>query len=460
MMVAPLGLCWAAALAFAALDGRRRRIGWMAVAVLSIAWVLSLWLTWDVVQHGPRSMVAGDWPAGVGIVLRLDALGALFAALSLGVLLAALVFEVLGGVRSRSFPALVLFLATGLSGLFLTADIFNFYVFFEISMIAAYVLVSYGDERRNFRAAAIFAVVNLLGSTFFLIGIAAIYHLTGRLDMDSVAQRATIAGQAPALLAATIIFVAFSIKLGLFPFHFWLASVYTGTRPAVAAILSGALANVGSYGLIRFGGGLLPRELESATPVLLIIGSLSILYGGLQAISRRSIPQVLAYSTIGQVGYILLALAIGPKAGFSAVILISVLNALNKTLLFLSENLRGRIVGAAFVIGSFSVAGIPPISGFLSKASLIKESVDAGYGWIVALVVVGGLLSMLYMLQIYQRFFWVPETEEEAHHPPSPVDRRILVGLLALLIVAIGVWPQPLLALSDHAAAALAGGGR
>lgn len=460
MMVAPLGLCWAAALALAALDGRRRRVGWAAVAALSIAWVLSLWLTWDVTQHGPRTMVAGDWAPGVGIVLRLDALGALFASLSLGVLLAALVFEVLGGVRSRSFPALVLFLATGLSGLFLTADIFNFYVFFEISMIAAYVLVSYGDERRNFRAAAIFAVVNLLGSTFFLIGIAAIYHLTGRLDMDAVAQRATIAGQAPALLASTIIFVAFSIKLGLFPFHFWLASVYTGTRPAVAAILSGALANIGSYGLIRFGGGLLPRELESATPVLLIIGSLSILYGGLQAISRRSIPQVLAYSSIGQVGYILLALALGPKAGFSAVILISVLNALNKTLLFLSENLRGPIVGAAFVIGSFSVAGIPPISGFLSKASLIRESVDAGYGWIVALIVVGGLLSFLYMLQIYQRFFWMPETEDEAHHPPSPIDRRILVGVLAVLIVAIGVWPQPLLALSDHAAAALAGGGR
>jgi multicomponent Na+:H+ antiporter subunit D len=460
MVVAPLGICWAAALAFAALDGRRKRIGWAASIVLAIAWFISIWLTWDVVQHGPRTMVAGNWEPGIGIVLRLDALGALFATLSLGVLLAALLFEVFGGVRSRSFPALVLFLATGLCGLFLTADIFNFYVFFEISMIAAYVLVGYGEEKRNFRASAIFAIVNLLGSVFFLIGIAAIYHLTGRLDMDAVARRATIAGQAPALLAATIIFVAFSIKLGLFPFHFWLASVYTGTRPAVAAILSGALANIGSYGLIRFGGGLLPRELESATPVLLVIGSLSILYGGVQAISRRSISQVLAYSSIGQVGYILLALAIGPKVGFSAVILISVLNALNKTLLFLSENLRGRLVGMAFVIGAFSVAGIPPTAGFLSKAALIKGAIDAKYAWIVVLVVVGGFLSVFYMMQIYQRTFWIPESEEEAHHPPSPLDRRMLVALLALLILAIGIWPQPLLALSDHAAAALTGGGR
>lgn len=460
MIVAPLGLCWISALLVAAFDGRRRRVGWIAAAVLAVAWLITLWLTWTVVQHGSRTMVTGDWAPGVGIVLRLDALGALFATLSLGVLLAALVFEIMGGVRSRSFPALVLFLATGLSGLFLTADVFNFYVFFEISMIASYVLVSYGEERRNLRAAAIFAIVNLLGSVLFLSGIAAIYHLTGRLDMDAVAQRATIAGETPALLASTIIFVAFSIKLGLFPFHFWLASVYTGTRPAVAAILSGALANIGSYGLIRFGGGLLPRELESATPVLLVIGSLSILYGGLQAISRRSISQVLAYSSIGQVGYILLALAIGPQAGFSAVILISVLNALNKTLLFLSENLRGRAVSAAFIIGSFSVAGLPPVAGYLSKAALIMAAISAGQSWIALLVVIGGLLSFLYMLQIFQRVFWTPEGEDEAHPLPSPRDRRILVTLLAVLIIAIGIWPQPLLALSDHAAMALAGGTR
>ncbi|MGH2549649.1 MAG: complex I subunit 5 family protein, partial [Thermomicrobiales bacterium] len=238
MMIAPLILCWVAAVVWAPLNGRRWRVAWGSVIVLAIAFAVSGWLTWDVVQNGSREMVAGDWPAGIGIVLRLDALGAIFTTLSLGVLLAALIYEAMGGIRSSSFPALILFLGAGLSGIFVTADIFNFYVFFEIAMVSAYILVGYGEERRQFRASVIFVLVNLLGSVFFLIGVAAIYHITGRLDMDGVAVRLTTASEAPVLISATLLFLAFSIKLGIFPFHFWLPSVYTGTRPAVAAVLS------------------------------------------------------------------------------------------------------------------------------------------------------------------------------------------------------------------------------
>ncbi len=453
MMVVPLGLCWICAVIFSPLDGRRPRIGWIAVAILTIATALSGWLTWDVIQNGSRTMVAGDWPAGIGIVLRYDPLGGLFATLSLGVLAATLVYEVLGGVRSQSFPALVLFLAAGLSGIFLTADIFNFYVFFEISMIAAYVLVGYGEDRRQFRSAAIFALVNLLGSVFYLIGVAGVYSITGRLDMDGVAQLLQEAGEAPVLITAALFFIAFSIKLGLFPFHFWLVSVYTGTRPAVAAMLSGALANIGSYGLIRFGGGILPRELAYAEPALIVLGALSIVYGGLQAVSRRDIPQVLAYSSIGQVGYIMVALALGPKVGFSAVILFSVVNALNKTTLFLGEQLRGKLAGGILFIGGLSVAGIPPVAGFFGKASLIRAALADDRPWLVGLIVLGGALSLLYMIQPFIRIFWA-DPEHESEHP-SPIDRRVFVFGLAVLLVVIGIWPQPLLSLSDHAAAVL-----
>jgi multicomponent Na+:H+ antiporter subunit D len=349
----------------------------------------------------------------------------------------------------------VLFLGAGLTGIFITADIFNFYVFFEISMIAAYILVGYGEDRRQFRSAAIFALVNLLGSVFYLIGVAAIYSITGRLDMDGVAQLLTAASETPVILAATMFFVAFSIKLGLFPFHFWLVSVYTGTRPAVAALLSGALANIGSYGLIRFGGNILPRELAYAEPVLIALGAMSVIYGGIQAIARREIPQVLAYSSIGQVGYIMIALALGPKVGFSAVILFAVTNALNKTVLFLGEQLRGRLAGAIFFIGGLSVAGIPPVAGFFGKTSLIRAALDDDRPWLVALIVAGGALSLIYMMQPYIRIFWA-DPEHEGEHP-SPVNRRVFVGVLAAFLLMIGIWPQPLLALSDHAASVLVG---
>ena len=223
----------------------------------------------------------------------------------------------------------------------------------------------------------------------------------------------------------------------------------------MAAILSGALANIGSYGLIRFGGDILPRELTYAEPALLVLGTLSILYGGMQAISRRDIPQVLAYSSIGQVGYIMIALALGPKVGFSAVILFAVVNSLNKTVLFLGEQLRGRLAGAILFIGGFSVAGIPPVVGFFGKTSLIQAALEDDRPWLVALIVAGGALSLIYMMQPFIRIFWV-DPEHEGEHP-SPVDRRVFVFGLAVLLVMMGIWPQPLLSLSDHAASVLVG---
>jgi multicomponent Na+:H+ antiporter subunit D len=451
----PLLIPWTAAVILATRDGRRSATGWLAVAALAATTVASLYLAWDVNRNGTIAMVTGSWPVGVGINLRADMLDLTFLLLSLGVLLVSLIFEVLAGVRSRSFPALVLFLATGLNGVFLTADAFNFYVFFEIAMIAAYVLTSYGEEPRQLRSATIFTVVNLLGSAFFLIGIASLYHVTGRLDMVGIETRITIFEPDAVILSAVLIFIAFSVKLGIFPFHFWLPAVYTGTRPAVAAILSGAVANIGSYGLLRFGGQILPEQLALGTPVLFILGIASIIYGSLQAISRRTLNEVLAYSSIGQVGFILVALAIGGEASYAAAVLFAIVNAVNKTLLFLCENLRGWLTGFAFVIGALSVAGVPPAGGFLGKAGLFEVAVEDHNWSIVALVVAGSALSFVYMFQAYQRRFWAAETEERESLAPSPWRVRAVVVGLALLTLGIGFWPEPALWVSEQAAASL-----
>lgn len=452
MIVLPLGILWVAAVAIALLDGRRRWVGAAAVAALAAGLVALIWLTSTVLREGPVATIAGGWPVGVGIALRADALGVLFAVLSLGVLLVALTYEVLGTVRTRTFPALVLFLATGLTGVFLTGDAFNFYVFFEIAMISAYVLTGYGERSRQLRAAMIFAVVNLLGSVIFLIAVAALYHVTGTLDMRGIASRIRIVEENPAIITATLLFVAFGVKLGLFPFHFWLPAVYTGTRPAVAAILSGALANIGSYGLLRFGADILTREVALGAPVLLLVGTTSAIYGALQAISRHNADEVLAYSAIGQVGYVMIALSIGGPVGYGAVVLYAVINSLNKTLLFLAAGLRGWLVGAAFVIGAFSVVGIPPGAGFFGKAALFRAGLAAENGVtaiaVVGLVFLGGALSFVYMFQIYQRRYWAPHA---ASGPPSLLARRLLVMAIAALIVAVGIWPEPLLALSERA---------
>jgi multicomponent Na+:H+ antiporter subunit D len=458
LVAAPVVLPWVAAPLVALADGRRRVVGLAAGAVLVATLALTGVLTAAVLTDGPRQVVGGDWPPGVGIVLRADALGCVFALTSLIVLVAVLLQEAATGARTREFPALVLLMAAGLNGLFLTGDIFNFYVFFELSMIAAYVLTLYGGARRESAGALIFATVNLLGSFVFLLGVAAIYHVTGTLEMTVVADELARADPAASLMIAVTAFVAFGVKLGLFPFHYWLPPVYTSADPAVAAALSGALANIGAYGLLRFGGGLLGGELRFAAEVVIAIGVASILYGGLQAVSRRRAEEVVAYSAIGQVGYVLVALGVGGPVGYSAAVLYSVVNALNKALLFLATGLRGWLVGAAFAIGAFSVIGLPPFAGFLGKVALFRAAVEEDSVALVALIFLGGALSFVYMLQAYQHEFWAGRRDSGDEASPR-IARAVLVAAAAL-VLALGVWPEPLVAVSEEAAAALPGGAR
>jgi multicomponent Na+:H+ antiporter subunit D len=449
VLVLPLALAWFGAVVLAFLDGRRRWVGWLAVACVGGNVAALAVLGARVVESGPQELVTGGWAPGIGITLQADELGVLFAVLSSGVLFVSLLYEVLGGVRSRTFPALVVFMAAGLTGLFLTGDLFNFFVFFELSMIPAYVLSVYGEERHQIGAAFIFAVVNLLGSFLFLISVAATYHVTGTLEMSTVAERLADVEPNSVILIAVTIFVAFGIKLGLFPFHFWLPPIYAGASPVVAAILSGALANIGAYGLLRFGAALLPKELELGADVLVVLGAASILYGALQALSRRATGEVLAYSAIGQAGYIILALAIGGRVGFYAAVLYAVVNSLNKALLFLAAGLRGWLVGAAFVVGAFSVAGIPPSAGFFGKVAVFQAAVAEESVTLLALIVLGGALSFVYMFQIYQHDHW---RQEASPAETSPAALRAVTLALAVLVLAVGVWPEPILAVSLGAA--------
>lgn len=444
---------WAAGLLLLLADGRLRIVGWLAVAALVASLAAQVVLTATVLGDGPVRVVTGDWPAGVGITLRADALGVLFALLSTVALLAATVHEVLEGVRERVFPGMVVLLAAGLTGTFLTGDLFNFYVFFELSMTASYVLATYGGRRRELGAALVFTTVNLLGTFVFVLSVAGVYHVTGSLDMAIIGERMREVDPDTGILVAAGFFVAFSVKLGLFPFHYWLPTVYVGSRPAVAAILSGGLANIGAYGVLRFGGEMLPRELELAAIAMIVVGCASILYGGLLAVSRRTTAEMLAYSAIGQVGYILVAIGIGGPVGFAAAILYAVINALNKTLLFLTARMRGALVGAAFVVGALSVAGVPPAGGFIGKVQLFHAA--AGAPALIALIFLGGLLSFVYVFQIYQYDFWRGERRGRRSGWPQ----QAVVAVLALAVLAAGVWPEPLLALSRDAARALPGAG-
>ncbi|CAN5746029.1 proton-conducting transporter membrane subunit [soil metagenome] len=454
-----IGITWIFGAALAMLDGRRTSVGILALTGLGASFVSVVLLGIKVLQEGTVVFIAGNWPVGLGIALRADMLGVTFAVVSSGVVFVSLLYEVMLGVRSRTFPALVLFLNTGLVGIFLTGDMFNFYVFFEIAMTAAYVLTGYREQDYQVRAAFIFAIVNLLGSVIFLIGVAALYHITGTLDMQIAAERVLETGANPTVIIATAIFVAFGLKIGLFPFHFWLPAVYVGSHAPVAAILSGAVANIGSYGLLRFGGYILPDQLAFGTPVLLTLGTASIIYGAHQAVSRRSPVEVMAYSAIGQAGYILIGIAIGGPVGYAAAVIYAVVNSLNKLLIFLATGLRGWMVGAAFAIGAFSIAGVPPAAGFLSKLALFRAAIVtgslAGSVALVALIFIGGALSFIYSFQIYQSIYLKPGRMDRGKSTPAAA--RVLVVGLAAFLLALGLYPEPLLYVGAQAAQVLVG---
>jgi multicomponent Na+:H+ antiporter subunit D len=300
-----------------------------------------------------------------------------------------------------------------------------------------------------------FTVVNLLGSVFFLGGVTGLYHVTGTLDMEMLATRIDTVEPASVIMIAVLIFVAFSLKLGLFPFHFWLPAVYRGIRPVSAAILSGVLANIGSYGLIRFGADILPAELQFGAPVMLTLGMASVLYGALLAISRSNEREVLAYSSISQAGYILIALSVGGAIGLAATILYSVINALNKSLLFLTSGLHGPSASVAFAIGAFSVAGVPPAVGFFGKAALFQSGTAVDSLAFVSLVFLGSALSFVYMFRTFQRSFWAAPTEEKK---PDLSPRRFVVLVLAGAVLFLGLWPESLIAAANLAATSLTGG--
>lgn len=443
---------WVVGVVLIVFDGRRATVRWAAVVAL-IATLAALGsLAGQVLTNGPVEVTTGNWPLGVGITLRADALGVTFALLSVAMLTAAVLHQALDDASEREFPGLVLLLAAGLNGTFLTGDIFNFYVFFELALAVSYVLVVSGRSSRVLGAGLVFTAVNVLGTFVFLLSVASVYRVTGTLDMVRISERMASADPNAAILIAVGFFVAFSVKLGLFPFHFWLPTVYTAARPAVAAILSGSLANIGAYGLLRFGGELLPRELELAAGALIAIGCASIVYGGVLAVSRRTGTEMLAYSAIGQVGYVLVAIGIGGPVGFAAAILYTIVNATNKTMLFLTTRMRGVVVSGLFALGALSIAGVPPAAGFIGKLEVFQAVV--GQPALVAVAVLGSLLSFVYAFQIYQFEHWRTDGTEA---PRSNAWRYHVVPVaLGVAILAIGLWPEPLVALTDAAAAVLA----
>lgn len=470
----------------------RARPGWSAaLSVLGAVALTAVGVRLVTLAAGGTVLVAqmGGWPAPFGITLAVDRLSAAMVAVT-GIIGLATVLQGLG--RGGDFHLLVHGLLAGVSGAFVTADVFNLYVWFEVLLMASFALMALGGGRRRLAGALNYMVLNLLAAFVFLLAAGLLYGTTGTLNLAELALLFR-QGQAPgsATVAVALLLFGFAAKAALFPVFGWLPASYHVPWPAVSALFAGLLTKVGVYALIRVVTLLWP-EPGPVHQVLLWIACATMLVGVLGAAAQNEVRRVLSFHIVSQVGYMVLGLAVGTPLAIAGAVFYVIHHILVKANLFFVGGLAARMAGSErlpamgglyerapalallFAVPALSLAGMPPLSGFWAKLFLVKATLDQGLWWAAAAALLTGLFTLLSMAKIWNEAFLKPQPGEgvEFGSPPSPpggsaagtgasapAESRPLGALpvwgpmaaLALLTLLIGLGAGPVL---DYAAAA------
>lgn len=464
-IIAPILLPMAAGILmlFAARGGLRlqRTLGLFSVLATLL---VSILLLEQAATGAIATYELGNWRPPFGIVLVLDRLSALMLLLTGGLALAALVYAIRGAdARGRNFHALFQFQIFGLNGAFLTGDLFNLFVFFEILLIASYGLLLHGGGARRVKAGLHYVVLNLIGSTFFLFAVGTLYGLLGTLNMADLALRVAEAPAEQAAVlraAALVLLVVFGLKAALLPLGFWLPAAYAETTAPVAALFA-VMTKVGVYAIVRvysliFGAeaGYLALVAESW---LLPLALATLAAGALGTLAARNLRRLAAWLVVVSVGTLLAALSLAETDALSAGFYYLVHSTLAAAALFLvadlvasrrgtlNDNLMigavfpGRaVLGGCYFLAAASVAGLPPLSGFIGKLLIL----DAARGheaavWVWVVVLVGSLFAIVALARAGSMIFWKSESPFDAIVPEaSPVIPQTVVATAALLAAA------------------------
>ncbi len=390
-------------------------------------------------RDGPQVLTLGGWPAGLGISLVADRLGALMLLVSSVVTLAVLVYSIGQGItdEGRVAPLSIyhptfLVLVAGVSNAFLSGDLFNLFVSFEMLLFASYVLLTLGATPARVRAGTIYVVVNLVSSMLFLVCVFAVYAATGTLNLAQVALRLDALPDEVSLVLQLLLLVTFSIKAAVFPLSLWLPDSYPTAPAPVTAVFAGLLTKVGVYALLRTQTLLFPDS--PLTDLLLPAALATMLVGALGAIAQSDVKRMLSFTLVSHIGYLVLGIGLATTAGFSGAIFYVVHHITIQTALFLVVGLvelragstsllrlgglarLSPLLGVLFFLPAMNLAGIPPMSGFLGKTGLLQAALADGSP--LALVLVGGgvatsLLTLYAVAKTWGLAFW--RTPEEAH---------------------------------------------
>ncbi len=428
--------------------------------------------------EGPVAAQAGSWPAPFGITMVADWLSAIMVLITGIMAVATLVYglaDVSASEEHQGYHPLTHGMLAGICGAFLTGDIFNMYVWFEVMLIASFGLLVVGGGRAQLDGAMKYAGLNLIATIAFLAGVGLLYGATGALNMADLHGRlAGREGEAAVLGAAVVLIFAFGSKAALFPVFFWLPASYHTPSFATSALFSAMLTKVGVYALIRVFTLVFDAGAPGIQTLLLWASVLTMIVGVLGAAAQMELRRILSFHIISQIGYMVLGLAIGTPLALMGGIFYLIHHIVVKANLFLiagimrlhtgSEDLvrigglwRTRPwLGVLFLVPAMSLAGMPPLSGFWAKLLILRASLEGGH-WVVAFVVLAvGLLTLFSMSKIWNEAFWKAHPAGDGLPVRrTPVAMLAPVAVLAAITCVIGLWAGPFMEVAADAAAGL-----
>lgn len=480
----------------------KHRLEWpLTVVATTISLLISLSLLYRVIQNGPISYRLGGWAPPWGIEYRIDYFsGFMLVTVALVVFITSvyagksilgsgsLTKEIIGVEGEVPFFTLYLLLASGLFGIIVTGDMFNLYVFLEISSLAAYALVGTGYKRRAIVAGFNYLILGSIGACLYLLSVGYLYIMTGTLNMADLAQRL------PALYESRVILVAFalliaglSIKMALFPVHAWLPDAHGLAPSIISAILSGCVIEVAAYAMIRSMFTVFtPAFLFNVVPVrefLAVAAVFAMIGGSTIALAQTDIKRMLACSSVGQMGYIILGVAIANQTGLTGSLMHLFSHAVIKASLFLSvgaiiyqtriydiEKLKGigrkmPLTMTTFTIGAIGMVGIPLTTGFVTEWKLAVGALEAGKGLIVPAILLSAILNAVYFGRVLELCWFKTEhgqgsLETDRFHGLKEAHPLLTIPpfLLVSLSIVFGIAAFVPLSIARKAAAMLLGG--
>ncbi|PPR72701.1 MAG: Na(+)/H(+) antiporter subunit D1 [Alphaproteobacteria bacterium MarineAlpha3_Bin2] len=467
---------------------RRPGAAWMIATVITWALLaIAMVLLGRVLETGTITYALGSWPAPWGIEYRIDLANAFV------LVLVTLIGSVVMPYARASIPAeieepriylfycMYLLNLAGLLGIAITGDVFNLFVFLEISSLSSYVMISLSRDRRALVAAYRYLIMGTIGATFYIIGVGMMYQVTGTLNMVDLATLIpNLTDNRTVMVALAFLCVGLSLKLALFPLHLWLPNAYAYAPSAVSAFLASTGTKVAVYALARilftvFGGSVLIDDF-GLQELLVVLAVAAMIGGSAVAIYQSNVKRLLAYSSIAQIGYMILGLSMASVIGMTAGLVHLFNHALMKGGLFMvmgcvffrlssvqvedMEGLAKRmpLTMAAFVAGGFGLIGMPLTAGFISKWHLIQAALEKGWWGAVAVILVSSLLAVIYIWRVVEAAYFKPPPKGAAEISEAPLSMLVPMWVMIGMSYYFGIDATLTLDITTGAAETLLGG--